>query len=117
VQPEGWRAQWSRAAALQAYRVGTWQAGCSFIGLWHGEAFHDVRVYSAVFLALSGALPQAGVSPVSLQCPWFRISQGLQLCLSRHLEESRSLSFFSRVLVGNEPWRERDEGVWVSIDT
>jgi hypothetical protein len=31
VQPEGWRALWSGAAALQSYGEGTWQAGCPFI--------------------------------------------------------------------------------------
>jgi hypothetical protein len=29
VQPNGQRVQQSRAAALQAYGMGTWQAGCS----------------------------------------------------------------------------------------
>jgi hypothetical protein len=50
AQPEGWRAQRSSAAALQAYGVGTWQASSSFIRLWHGENFHDLRVQIAVFL-------------------------------------------------------------------
>jgi hypothetical protein len=44
AQPEGQRARQSGAAALQAYRVGTWQAGCSFIRLWCGEASHDLRI-------------------------------------------------------------------------
>jgi hypothetical protein len=31
-------------AALQIYRAGIWQAGCSFIRLWCGEEFHDLSV-------------------------------------------------------------------------
>jgi hypothetical protein len=37
AQPEGRGAQQNGGA-------GIWQAGCSFIRLWHGEAFHDLSV-------------------------------------------------------------------------
>jgi hypothetical protein len=43
---------WPSAVALQAYGVGTWQAGCFFTKSWRGEAFHDLRVHSAVGLFL-----------------------------------------------------------------
>jgi hypothetical protein len=31
-------------AALWTYRTGIWQAGCSFIRSWCGEAFHDLNL-------------------------------------------------------------------------
>jgi hypothetical protein len=67
---EGWRAWWRGAMALLAYGAWTCQASCSFIRLWHGEAFHDLMVYSAIFLALLGALSQPSGSPASQQSPW-----------------------------------------------
>jgi hypothetical protein len=41
---KGKESQRRRAVALQAYRVGTWQASCSFFRWWCGEAFHNLRV-------------------------------------------------------------------------
>jgi uncharacterized membrane protein YidH (DUF202 family) len=59
AQPMELRAWQRGAVALQVYGVGTWQANCSFIRLWYGEVFHDLRVQSAVILVLSIALPQS----------------------------------------------------------
>jgi hypothetical protein len=70
VQTQGQRAWQNGAAALQTYGAGIWQAGCSYIRSWCGEAIHDLSLYSVVFLAVPGALPQSGMSPASLQDLW-----------------------------------------------
>jgi hypothetical protein len=55
--------------------VGLWGGGlagnasCAFSKLWHGEAFHELGVQSAEFLALPCALPQPNMSPASQQGP------------------------------------------------
>jgi hypothetical protein len=76
-QPEGQRAWQNGAVALQAYGAGIWQASCSFIRSWRGEAFHDLSVWGAMFLALPGALPQSGMSPASRQGLWVTRSAAL----------------------------------------
>jgi hypothetical protein len=60
AQPEEQRAQQNGAVSGQAYRVGIWQAGSSFIRLWHGEAFpiYGFRV-SYFWLSLVLYLSQA----------------------------------------------------------
>jgi hypothetical protein len=44
VQPEERRTWQKGPEALQAYRAEIWQASCSFIISWCGEAFHDLKV-------------------------------------------------------------------------
>jgi hypothetical protein len=44
AQPEEWKAQQSRAVALQTYGVKIWQTGYYFIRSWHGEAFRGLSV-------------------------------------------------------------------------
>jgi hypothetical protein len=62
VQPKGQRARQNGEVTLQTYRVGIWQAGCSFIRSWCEEAFHDLSVFGS-----SGTFPQSGMSPASRQ--------------------------------------------------
>jgi hypothetical protein len=47
------------------------QPACSFIVLWHGEAFHGLGVQGAEISAFPCALPQPIMSPVSQQGLWF----------------------------------------------
>jgi hypothetical protein len=44
AQPKVRRAWQNGAVALQTYGAGIWQAGCSFIRLWCGEAFHNLSL-------------------------------------------------------------------------